>query len=330
MKDEDKLRSPERHDLPGFTEGVRIVQIVSERPQIDVIGDVVFSQIKSTLSVRQLHMSLLVPRTNKLKPAIIFFPGGGFTSAEHHKFIEMRMALATAGFVVAAAEYRVVPDLFPAPLIDAKSSVRYLRQHAREYGIDPERIAVLGNSAGGWLAQMMGVTNHETAYDKGDFLDQPSHVQAVATLFGLSDLRSIGEGFSTDIQKVHQSAAATEALLVNGVAFDQFPGASLADTPDKALAASPVGHISGDEPPFLIMHGSSDSLVSPWQSAHLYQALTKQGVRARYILIEGAGHGDTRWFQPETINIVANWFRETLGTAGSKAEMDPPDLNAYL
>lgn len=330
MKDEDQFSPAERHDLPGFTEGARIVQIAAEQPQIDAIGDVVFSQIKSTLSVRQLHMSLLVPRTNELKPAIIFFPGGGFTSAEHNKFIEMRMALARAGFVVAAAEYRVVPDLFPAPLVDAKSSVRYLRQHAREYGIDPERIAVLGNSAGGWLAQMMGVTNHETAYDKGDFLDQPSHVQAVATLFGLSDLRSIGEGFSADIQKVHQSAAVTEALLVNGVAFNQFPGASLADTPDKALTASPVGHIRGDEPPFLIMHGSSDTLVSPWQSAHLYKALISQGVEARYLLIEGAGHGDISWFQPETISMVVAWFRDTLGKPGGSTGEHSPDISACL
>lgn len=330
MKDEDRLGSQARHDLPGFAPGAQVVRIASERPQIDAIGDVVYSQIKSTISLRQLHMSLLVPRTTALKPAIIFFPGGGFTSAERNKFIEMRMALAAAGFVVAAAEYRVVPDVFPAPLIDAKSSVRYLRQHAGEYGIDPDRIAVLGNSAGGWLAQMMGVTNHDSAYDKGDFLDQSSHVQAVASLFGLSDLRHIGEGFSADIQRVHQSAAVTEALLVNGVAFNQFPGAPLADTPEKALAASPVGHISGDEPPFLIMHGSGDTLVSPWQSARLYQALVEQGAQAKYIVIEGAEHGDISWFQPETISMVVSWFRETLGEPVSKPEQDSPDINACL
>ncbi|STW31990.1 lipase/esterase [Klebsiella michiganensis] len=80
------------------------------RGRIDALNDIVYSQVKSTVAVRQLHMSLLVPRNGDLKPAIIYFPGGGFTSAAWNKFIEMRMALAAAGFVVAAAEYRTVPD----------------------------------------------------------------------------------------------------------------------------------------------------------------------------------------------------------------------------
>lgn len=69
------------------------------------------------------------------------------------------MALAAAGFVVAAAEYRTVPDTFPAPVIDGKAAVRYLREHAAEYGIDPSRIGVLGDSAGGYMAQMLALTN---------------------------------------------------------------------------------------------------------------------------------------------------------------------------
>ncbi|WP_142910433.1 alpha/beta hydrolase, partial [Klebsiella pneumoniae] len=113
--------------------------------------------------------SFLVPRTKILKPAIIYFPGGGFMTAEHNKFVEMRMALAKAGFVVAAAEYRTIPDTFPAPVIDAKAAVRYLRQHAPEYGIDPLRIGVFGDSAGGWLAQMLGTTNGDKSFDHGDF-----------------------------------------------------------------------------------------------------------------------------------------------------------------
>lgn len=156
--------------LPGYAQGAEIIQVNSSQDQIDNIGDVVYRQVKSTRSVRQLHMSLLVPRTNELKPAIVYFPGGGFLTAERDKFISMRLALAEAGFVVAAAEYRTIPDIFPAPVLDAKAAVRYLRQHASEYGIDPVRIGVLGDSAGGWLAQMMGTTNGDKTFDKGDSL----------------------------------------------------------------------------------------------------------------------------------------------------------------
>ena len=127
--------------------------------------------------------------------------------------------------------------------------MRYLRQHASEYGIDPERIGVLGDSAGGWLVQMLGTTNGDKSFDEGDFLSQSSDVKAVATLYGISDLQNIGEGFQEDIQRVHQSPAATEALLVNGAAFRNFAGASITSTPQKALNASPIGHLGGRPPP---------------------------------------------------------------------------------
>lgn len=181
------------------------------------------SNFPATRAVRQLRMSFLIPRTAAPKPAIVYFPSGGFTSADHEKFIEMRMALAQAGFVVAAAEYRTVPDTFSAPVQDGKAAVRYLREHAAEYGIDPQRIGVLGDSAGGYLAQMLGVTNGEKTFDKGDYLNQSSDVQAVVTLYGLSNLLNIGGGFPENIQDVHRSPASTEALLVNGAAFRDFP-----------------------------------------------------------------------------------------------------------
>ncbi len=318
--------APGQAHLAGYTTNAEVITVPTTRSQIDSIGDVIYSQIKDTRSVRQLHMSVLVPRTSALKPAIIYFPGGGFISSEHDKFIEMRMALAEAGFVVAAAEYRTIPDTFPAPVEDGKAAVRYLREHASEYGIDPKRIGVLGDSAGGWLAQMLGTTNGDRVFDKGDFLSQSSDVQAVATLYGISDLLNIGEGFPDAVQTVHQSPAVTEALLVNGPAFRNFAGAPITASKEKALNASPVGHIKGVKPPFLIMHGSNDTLVSPEQSATLFDALKKEGNSAEYVLVNGAEHGDIHWYQPPVINRVVGWFSKTLGTplqTTSAKEKDP-------
>lgn len=82
----------------------------------------------------------------------------------------------------------------------------------------------------------------------------------------------------------------------------------------EALNASPVGHIKGVTPPFLIMHGSSDSLVSPEQSATLFDILKKAGNRAEYVLVNGAEHGDVHWYQPSVINKIVEWFSKTLGT----------------
>ncbi|WP_244506364.1 alpha/beta hydrolase [Pararhizobium polonicum] len=299
--------------LPGYADGAQVMRVDVTRGQIDTIGGVIYSQVKATRSVRQLRMTVLVPRANDLKPAIVYFPGGGFISAEYEKFTEMRTALAQAGFVVAAAEYRVVPDQFPALVEDGKAAVRYLREHAAEYGIDPARIGVIGDSAGGYVAQMLGATNGEKTFDTGQFLDKSSDVQAAVTLYGISDLRSIGEGFPEAVQKVHQSPAVTEALLLNGPAFGEFPGATVTANPEQALAASPIGHVKGEKPPFLIMHGSADTLVSPRQSQKLYEALKAEGNKVDYVLVEGAGHGDLRWYQGPVIDRVVSWFKQTLG-----------------
>ena len=280
--------------------------------QIDEIGGVIYSQIQSRRSNRAMRMTLLVPRTAEKKPAIIYFPGGGFTTTDYEKFIEMRFALAKAGFVVAAAEYRVVPNKFPAILEDGKSAVRFLKAHADAYGIDASKIGVLGDSAGGYLSQMVAVTDNEKQFDKGDNLHVDSTVQAAATLYGISDLRNIGAGFDEAIQKVHQSPAVTEALLVNGVAFNEYPGASILSDSDKALAASSLGHIKKNLPPFLIMHGTEDKLVSPVQSEQLYEALKQNGNRVTYVKVEGAAHGDTVWFQKPIIDKVVTWFKDNL------------------
>ncbi len=315
--------------LPGNTNGAQVIHVENTRGRIDTLNGIVYSQIKSTVAVRPLHMSLLVPRNTDLKPAIVYFPGGGFTSAAWDKFIEMRMALAQAGFVVAAAEYRTVPDTFPAPVIDGKAAIRYLREHAKEYGIDPQRIGVLGDSAGGYMAQMMALTNGDKAFEQGDFLNQSSDVQAAATLYGISNLLNIGKGFPAAIQKVHESPAVTEALLVHGSAFRDWPGAAIGSDKQKALAASPMGHVNGKKPPFLIMHGSADTLVSPLQSAQLYKALKEEGNKADYVLLEGAEHGDDHWYQQPVIDRVVSWFKATLGEP-IKHSTQAKDKNANL
>ncbi len=300
-------------NLPGYAEGTQVMHPEVTRSQIDAIDGVVYSQIFRTTGVSQLKMSLLVPRTRELKPAVVYFPGGGFIAADNGKYCELRMALAEAGFVVASAEYRTVPDTFPALVEDGKSAVRYLREHAEDLGIDPKRIGVLGNSAGGYLAQMVGTTNGDKTFETGQFLDKSSDVQAVATIYGISNLMTIGEGFSEKSRKVHASPAATEALLLHGPAFRSFAGASIMSDPEKALAASPMGHVKGGKPPFLIMHGSGDTLVSPKQSEQLYLALRKGGNQADYVLLKGAQHGAPAWFQKPVIDRVVSWFRENLG-----------------
>lgn len=294
-------------DLMGQSPEAQVVDVPVVQGRIDAISGVVYSQVfERGRSVRGLKMTLFVPRTKEKKPAVLYFPGGGFTSADHEKFLEMRYALARAGYVVAACEYRAVPNKFPALLEDAKAAVRWMRAHASEFGVDADRIGLLGDSAGGYVVQMGGATNGEKNWDVGDFKEVSSDVQAVVSIYGISDLTTIGEGIGNE--NVHASAAVTEALLLNGPAFKDFAGASVNADPQKAKAASPIGHVDGTEPPFLLMHGSGDKVVSPLQSKKMFEALQNKKVEAEYVLVRGAEHGDLPWYQPGVISRVVNFF----------------------
>lgn len=294
-------------NLMGQSPEAQVIDVPVVQGRIDAISGVVYSQVfERGRSVRGLKMTLFVPRTKEKKPAVLYFPGGGFTSADHEKFLEMRYALARAGYAVAACEYRAVPNQFPALLEDAKAAVRWMRAHASEFGVDADRIGLLGDSAGGYVVQMAGATNGEKNWDVGDFKEVSSDVQAVVSIYGISDLTTIGEGIGNE--NVHASAAVTEALLLNGPAFKDFAGASVNADPQKAKAASPIGHVDGTEPPILLMHGSGDKVVSPLQSKKMFEALQNKKVEAEYVLVRGAGHGDLPWYQPSVISRVVNFF----------------------
>lgn len=295
----------------GYVKGVEVIEVEVKHPfVIDCISGVYYSQIKSTHSSRAMRMTLLIPRTKELKSAIVYVPGGGFSSAEYEKFSEMRYALARAGFVVAAVEYRVIPSVFPAPIVDAKSAIRYLREHYKEYTINPNSIGILGDSAGGYVAQMVAMSGE--LYNEGDFLSQSSEVQSAVSLYEISNLLNIGEGFSPEVLAVHRSPAVTEALLLNGVAFRDFAGASVMSDPTKALNASPMGHLEGKKPPLLLMHGDIDDLVSPIQSSQMYEALKNRNQPVEYVLVKNTQHGDIHWFQEPIISKVVQWFEKTL------------------
>lgn len=279
---------------------------------LKAVNGVVYKSIYTGKASRQLTMNILEPDNNELKPVVVFYPGGGFMTANNDRFVEMRTALAKAGFVVVCAEYRTLPDMYPALVEDAKQAVRYVKAHAAELGADSTRVGVLGNSAGGYVAQMMGTTNGESMYDVGDFLNVSSDVKAVCTIFGISNLLNIGEGYNEDILKVHASPSSTESLLIYGPSFAGSIGKSILSDSVKALKASPIGHIKENIPPFLIMHGSADKLVSPKQSEHLYNALIAKQNKVDYVIVDGAGHGDLYWYQQPVIDKVVNWFKKNL------------------
>lgn len=219
------------------------------------------------------------------------------------------MHLAEAGYVVASIQYRVAPTArFPEPLEDVKSAIRYLKAHADQFGVDPERVGIIGGSAGGYLTAMAATTSGTTTFDKGENLQVGSGVKAAVDLFGLSDLTRIGDDYSNAVKEAHRSAGATEALWVNGSSvFGGKDGGILAN-PDGARKANPITYISKTSAPMLLMHGTKDTVVSPSQTDLLFQALQKNQIPSQRYLVEGAAHGGVYWNQKEVLDIITSFF----------------------
>lgn len=258
-------------------------------------------------------MHLVIPQDKKPHPVILYINGGGFINANKDGYMQQWLDLAEHGYVVASMTYRVAPtSTFPAPLEDVKSAVRFLRANAEKFHIDAEHIGVFGGSAGGYLAAMAGTTNGVKGFDKGENLSYSSDVQAVVDVYGVSDVTKIGADYSAAVQKAHESAAATEALWVNGSSVFGGKDGGIMANPQGAKAANPLTYISKKTAPFLLMHGDADVLVSPSQTELLRAELAKHNIEATRYLVKGAAHGGPYWVQPEIMDIVIAFYDKHL------------------
>jgi acetyl esterase/lipase len=186
--------------------------------------------------------------------------------------------ITDAGMAVATIDYRLSGEaLYPAQLADAQAAVRFVRHHAAALGIDPNRIGVSGESAGGHLAAMVALTGGAPvpATDRS-VVGPSSAVQAAVPLYPVTDLLEFLEGGD-----VAWDGPTPEELLL---------GRSLAESPEAAAAASPVRHAHAGAPPMLLLHGSADTLVRPAHSERLAAALQRVGAPVRLELVPGGEH----------------------------------------
>lgn len=293
------------HHVPS-----KILNVDITTPQVVYHPNVVFTQVPvHGDSALQLRMDVRVPVTKDLKPAIIYIPGGGFISSNKGNYIQLLDYLSNRGYVVAAIEYRVAPQAqFPAPAEDCKTAIRYLKAHAKDYGIDPNRIGVIGGSAGGYLSAMMATTNGTQIFNTGDNLNYNSDIKAAVDLYGLSDLTKVGADFSPAIQAAHRSAGATEALWVNGSPVFGGRDGGINAYPEAAEMANPIHYISKTSAPMLLMHGDADTLVSPSQTDLLFQALQAHGIESERYIVHNAKHGGVYWDQEPVLKIIGDFF----------------------
>lgn len=280
---------------------------VAENP-VCLIPDIVYSQPPAyfgyTSRALKMHFVRLAEdglgaQEKTKRPTIVWIIGGAFKEIAPLKFAPEFAYLAKEGYHVALIEYRVSNEaVFPAAVQDAKAAIRFLRAHADKYGIDENRIAVMGDSAGGYLAAMVGATTGMKEFETDEWEGYDSSVRAVIDLYGPTDLeamvkdpdnRYFGDNFKPEVQFLGPSATHGTWRLAN-----------------------PISHITRETPPYLIFHGTADEMVPDSQSRLLYEALEKKGVPADLYLLEGVYHARHEFWQPEIKEIILDFLRRYL------------------
>lgn len=258
-----------------------------------------FDLVYRTVDGSDLAMDIYLPAvSNRRAPLVVWIHGGGWRAGSKERC--PITFLTDSGYAVASINYRlstVAP--FPAQIEDCKAAIRWLRANADTFGFDRERFAVAGASAGGHLASLVGASGDVKGFDKGDNLNYSSRVQAVVSIFGPTD-------FTRRPEKPFGQLQEAEKLV------GQLLGGSPEEKKDLAALASPLTHVTKDDPPFLFIHGDKDTLVPLEQSRVMEKALKQAGIPADLYVMHGVGHGLN---DPQALVRLSTFLDHTIGPA---------------
>jgi acetyl esterase/lipase len=258
---------------------------------VDVWKDVEYAKVDGY----SLKLDLYVPENVAAPvPLIVDVHGGGWMAVDKTEMIAR--GIIPHGFAVASIDYRLSGQaIFPAQIYDCKAAVRWLRAHATAYRLNPDKIGAWGDSAGGHLVALLGLTadHPELEGDEGN-LNFSSRVQAVCDFYGPTDL------WTTDHHLADTVADNAVPRLIGGL---------IEQNVEKARLASPLNYVSSNACPFLIEHGDKDPIVPLEQSIALNDALQKVGVPTQLYVVKGGGHG---FGDPQAYALALAFFNHYL------------------
>ena len=247
-------------------------------------------------------------------PVIVSIHGGAFMGGDKRD-VQLTPMLESLkrDYVLIGVNYRMSGEaIFPALIHDVKAAIRWIRANAENYLFDPKRIATWGGSAGGYLSLMMGVSTWASELEDLTLgnPEQPSHVQAVVDWFGPTDFLKMDEqlaesGFAPPEEFSHNGANSPESLLL---------GAQITQIPELVHRANPETYIRSIAPPFFIQHGDQDDTVPHQQSVNFAAKVREKAgdERVTLELIEGAGHGDSKFDSAKNVKKVLDFLDQHL------------------
>lgn len=279
-----------------------VIEVTGDEVGVDYVNDVVYATMDGT----PLHLQILMPKTRNnpapVLPCVVYIQGSAWMKQNCHRDLPQIAKLAARGFVVAVVEYRHSGIAHhPAPIIDAKNAIRFMRMHAEEYRIDLDRIVTAGNSSGGHCAMYTGITHNDDTEDNL-FPGVSAETKGIVNYYGSTSF--IAED-SNPITTNHCKADSPEGMELGKGDMDQAMKEEMSFecqvTDDTEIA------------PVLILHGTKDRLVNTTCSTAVYEALKAHGKEVNYYLIKGADHGGAGFFKDEVVDLVESYIRKWIG-----------------
>ena len=256
---------------------------------------------------RPLVLDLHVPERSAGQPVpvVVYAHGGGFVGGT--RTMGPWAFLLAAGYAVASVDYRLSGEArFPVPAHDVAAAVRWVRANAGHYGLDQDRLAGFGSSAGGYLMSLVGLAN-----DRSDLVGEVGRTPELS-----SRLAAVIDHFApVDFLRLQEDAL--EPSSDQRASLSHFLGFAPAEQPAEAERASLCSYATATSPPFLIAHGDTDGLVGAGQSRRLREALTKAGARAELVIVPNAGHNSPEFDQPPMHARTLAFLSSVLGPSGA-------------
>lgn len=287
--------------------GVSPSSRAADDPTFNRKEDVIYGRKHGTA----LTMDVFAPKKDSNRGAVVIAVSGGFFSSHDNINPAFAKPFLDRGYTVFAVVHGSQPRYtVPEIVQDMKRAIRYIRHHAAEYQVDPDRIGVTGASAGGHLSLMLGAASDKGDPKAKDPVDrEPSRIRAVGCFFPPTDFLNFGSSGTELIHAKDHGRPFRAAFDYRELDPESNLWVPVTSDPRLRVIArdiSPITHISSDDAPTLIIHGDADNLVPIQQSEIFVEKLKGAGVENKLIVRKGAGHG---WVTlGKDIELIADWF----------------------
>ena len=245
-----------------------------------------------------LHMNIMYhPDSKEPTKIILLIPGGGFIGCDiNSSMLLARQNIQKYNIAIAAIEYHVVGNgFYYDALEDIKDAIEFLKKKQQKYNFDINKLIVMGNSAGGYFTALYTIKN-------------PEGIKCAIDLYGLSDLTKVGIDYDEECYKNHLTQYSSESMYIFGCQS----GKGVGEDEKEVQKANPVNYVTGKEPPFLFMHGDSDTVVSNSQTLLVHNKILEKGGKSTRYVLKGDNHGKGGFDSEDFLKVVIEFINNNV------------------